>query len=88
MGSSTRFDDIETKIVIFFLIQVVVRVSFNSSVGTQIDSKQKSLLSSETGRLNTSSILDKFSRSSYTCFSVNVSHSIFASQEMLIIEVV
>ena len=75
--------------MIFFPIQVVVRVSFSSSVGTQIDSKnQKSLLSSETGRLNTSSFLDKFSRSSYTCFSVNVSHSIFASQEMLIIEVV
>ena len=45
-------------------------VSFNSSVGTQIESKSKiakflkSLLSSENGRLNPSSFSNKVSRSS------------------------
>ena len=69
MGSSIRFDDIETEIGTCFPIQVVVCVSFNSSVGTQIDSKSKiarllkSLLSSETGRLNPSSFSNKVSQS-------------------------
>ena len=69
MDSSIRFDDIETKIGTCFPIQVVVFVSFNSSVGTQIVSKSKiarllkSLLSSETGRLNPSSFLEAHTRS-------------------------
>ena len=70
MGSSIRFDDIETKMGTCFPIQVVVCVSFSSSVGTQINSKSKIarllkiLLSSETGRLNPSSFSNKVSRSS------------------------
>ena len=70
MGQSIRFDDIKTEIGTCFLIQVVVCVSFSSSVGTQIDSKSKnarllkSLLSSEFGRLNPFSFSNKVSRSS------------------------
>ena len=70
MGSSIRFDDIETEIGKCFPFQVVVGVSFSSSVGTQIDSKLKisrllkSLFSSQTGRLNPSSCSNKVSRSS------------------------
>ena len=74
MGSSIRFDDIKTEIGTCFPIQVVVCLSFNSSVGTQIDSKSKivrllkSLLSSETGRLNPSRFSNKVYWSSYTFF--------------------
>ena len=61
MGSSIKFKDIETEIGKCFPIQLVVCVSFSSSVGTQIDSKSKiarflkSSLSSETGRFDPSS---------------------------------
>ena len=74
MGSSIRFEDIETKTGTCFPIQVVNYNSFSSSVGTQIDSKSKiarllkSSLSSETGRLNHFSFSNKVSRSSYTFF--------------------
>ena len=66
MGSSIRFDDIETETGTCFPIQVLICVSFNSSVGTQNASKskiarlRKSLLSSETVRLNPSSFQIKF----------------------------
>ena len=74
MRSSIRFDDIETEMGTCFPIQLVVCVSFSSSVGTQIDSKSKiarflkSFLSSETGRLNPSSFSNRVLRSSYTFF--------------------
>ena len=69
MGSSIRFDDTETEIRTCFPIQVVICVSFSSSVGTQIDLSSKiagllkSMLSSETGILNPSSFSNKFSQS-------------------------
>ena len=43
MFSSIRFDDKETEMGTCFLIQVVVCVTFSSSVGTQIDSKSKNV---------------------------------------------
>ena len=66
MGSSTRFDDIETEIGACFPIQVAVCVAFSSSVGTPIDLKSKvarllkSWLSSETGTLNPSTFPTRF----------------------------
>ena len=66
-GSTIKIDDTETEIGTRFPIKVVVCVSFSSSVGTKIDSKSKtarllkSLLSSETGRLNPSSFSNKVS---------------------------
>ena len=41
IGSSCKFEDIETEIGTCFPIQVVVSVTFNSSVVTQINSKSK-----------------------------------------------
>ena len=72
MGSSIRFYDMETEIGTCFPIQVVVCVPLTSSVGTQNNSKSKiakllrSLLSSETGRLNPSSFQARFLEA-HTC---------------------
>ena len=41
IGSSIRFEDIDTEIGTCFPIQVVALVAFSSSVGTHIDSKSK-----------------------------------------------
>ena len=66
MGSTIRLDHIETEKGTPFPIQLVVCLCFSSSVGTQIDSKLKitrllkSLLSSETGRLNPSFFQTRF----------------------------
>ena len=65
MGSTIRFDDIETEIVTKFQNQVEVCVSFNSPFSSQIEPKPKIAkllkfsLSSETRRLNPSSFLKK-----------------------------
>ena len=41
LGLSSKFDKTDTNIGLCFLIQVIVSVGFNSSDGTQIDSKSK-----------------------------------------------
>ena len=88
MGSSIRFDDIETEMGTCFPIQVVVCVSFSSSVGTQIDSKSKiarflkSFLSSETGRLNPSSFQTRFREAHIRSLGKYVSHDPYISEDV------
>ena len=88
MGSSIRFDDIETVMWTILPTQILIYGSFSSSVGTRIDSKLQNARSLMV-------ILRNWKIESFLLFKqgfaelihvlwVNMSHSILVSLEILI----
>ena len=90
MGSSIRFDNIEIETGTWFPFQVVISVSFSSSVETQIDSKSKiarllkKFVVFRNWKIESFQLFKQGFAELIQLLWEDMLHSILASQEMLI----